>query len=1363
MKRSKKMIMAAATVAVAQFGFATGSKAAIITWDGGGANDNLTNAVNWATDVAPVPADSVIFTGAVRNNPIVDAAVQYTNITFTGSNSFTIGTVGSTTNAITVGASPTFAGVIRNTSTVSQSFSGPVAAYGGTVAADTAPLIFNGSFNLGNNGTAAANSMTLTGANAITLNGGLLGNGGAATGGGSMIKTGVGTLTLVADSSAWAGKVFLQNGTILLSNGNGLGTGGGSLDVSGAATTSTLALTGSVSVSKAIWLQGRSNGAQHLLNVSGNNTLTTVGLTTGGNNQNYQSDAGKLTISALSPAAAVTTARIFTLQGAGDGEITAFTPSVTTVQHTVIKNGAGTWKWGATGTTGQWGAVTVNGGTLVFDGGIGVNAKGAATVNSGGTLQVVSDGSNNGEVGNGVTPTTLTIKSGGALNANTFTDYSLQVGQTLVAGGSISTGGQFSTFGDNRVYIGDVTTASAGTMTVTGNLSLSNQFAAAGGGLYFDLSNSTSGTNDKINASGNVSVSNGPVNIYVNSLGGGFASGTYNLISYNGAALNVSDFNLSVSGGGTTRQALGIGTATNAVNLVVTGAPGNLLWKGNVSGDWDIVGTSNWFNTGTSLADKFYQFDNVSFDDTATTTNVNVTTSVNPGTVSVTTANNYTFSGSGTITSASALTKSGNGTLVVTNTGPNSFASATINAGTLIIGTGGADGWVTNGNVTNNGTLVVNKSSTDTISGLISGTGAVVKDGSGTLVLSGDNTYTGSTTISNGTLQLGAGGTTGSIVSTSVPDNGILSFNHSDNVTFGATVSGTGGLTKAGGGVLQLTATNTYSGPTVINGGALQADEGVGLPTASNLTLNGGTLYTNAASLTRNLGTGAGEIQLIGGFSGFSARGANLTVTINNGGLPLPWGSATFNPTQLLLNDPTATANIAFTSDIDMGGAAREIKVDAQTGTVSGVISNGTLRVNGFGTLVLTAVNTFGNSVIDDGGAGPATVRAMTSGALGTGSVALGSLGNATTARIELANGITLANPITFFGRNNDSVAIENLSGNNTLSGLITLAAGGNREWVQSDGGILVLSGSDPAAAGVAITSASNMPDNSGRVVTLRGASNGVVSGKIQNGVDPNTLLPTFVVGVNKDGAGAWTLSGNNTYTGATSVNAGTLAITQTSRTSSSLTVVDGAKAIMTARTGGGAKVLQVNTLNLSASGTLDLNDNDLVVNNGVFSDIQAKVFSGYGTTPDTNLTGITSTTGQNTGGVAILALFNNALFGVPDYPFGSGQTIGANAIVGKYTYIGDTDWNGEVNAQDYTAVDANLGTTGLDLGAAWFSGDTNFDGNIDPNDYTGIDAALGLGAGNPLSAQGLTAVPEPASIGLLGVGLLLARRRRLR
>jgi hypothetical protein len=149
-------------------------------------------------------------------------------------------------------------------------------------------------------------------------------------------------------------------------------------------------------------------------------------------------------------------------------------------------------------------------------------------------------------------------------------------------------------------------------------------------------------------------------------------------------------------------------------------------------------------------------------------------------------------------------------------------------------------------------------------------------------------------------------------------------------------------------------------------------------------------------------------------------------------------------------------------------------------------------------------------------------------------------------------------------------------------------------------------------------------------------------------------------------------------------------------------------------------------SLTLASGATFDLKDNDLVVTNANFSAIQFLVFQGYSATPDSTKTGIISTTSQNSGGVTILSLFDNALLHSPSFP--------AAAIVGKYTYLGDTDWDGQVTPQDYTAVDANLGATNVPAGEAWFRGDTDFDGNITPQDYTAIDASLGLGIGNPLA-----------------------------
>ena len=91
--------------------------------------------------------------------------------------------------------------------------------------------------------------------------------------------------------------------------------------------------------------------------------------------------------------------------------------------------------------------------------------------------------------------------------------------------------------------------------------------------------------------------------------------------------------------------------------------------------------------------------------------------------------------------------------------------------------------------------------------------------GSNLLILSGSNTYTGPTTITAGTLQIGNGGNAGSINGTSgVSDNGLLEFRSlSGTTTLAAAVSGSGGLTQMASSMLVLTGSNTYSGPTTIS------------------------------------------------------------------------------------------------------------------------------------------------------------------------------------------------------------------------------------------------------------------------------------------------------------------------------------------------------------------------------------------------------------------------------------------------------------------------------------------------------------------------------------------------------------------
>jgi autotransporter-associated beta strand protein len=269
---------------------------------------------------------------------------------------------------------------------------------------------------------------------------------------------------------------------------------------------------------------------------------------------------------------------------------------------------------------------------------------------------------------------------------------------------------------------------------------------------------------------------------------------------------------------------------------------------------------------------------------------------------------------------------------------------------------------------------------------------------------------------------------------------------------------------------------------------------------------------------------------------------------------------------------------------------------------------------------------------------------------------------------------------------------------------------------------------------------------------------------------------------ITKSGPGTLTISGAQTHnpnsslnvtagtvllnTDAGSASAKNLAVTVTSRITAnstqhlkSLNITSGNFTLPT----NGNRYLHTAGLSISgATGKLDLNDNDLIVDytsSSPFTQIQQWVFDGYSAGPDSTKTGIISTQGQSQAGTTILALFDNALAGFSEWPAGSGNSIAAEAVVGKYTYIGDTNMDGQVSPQDYTAIDSNLGTD-VDPSIAWFYGDTNFDGSITAQDYAGVDGALGLGQSNPLAT---TAVPEPASLALLPAAYLLSKLRRRR
>jgi autotransporter-associated beta strand protein len=184
------------------------------------------------------------------------------------------------------------------------------------------------------------------------------------------------------------------------------------------------------------------------------------------------------------------------------------------------------------------------------------------------------------------------------------------------------------------------------------------------------------------------------------------------------------------------------------------------------------------------------------------------------------------------------------------------------------------------------------------------------------------------------------------------------------------------------------------------------------------------------------------------------------------------------------------------------------------------------LTKNGAGTLHLESANSYsGLTTVNTG-----VLRITNGGALGaTGTAARTEIsGNENTGRLELSGGITTGETFRISMRQNaalDAPALSNFSGNNTITGDIQGVTGGSRINIESQAGLLTLSG--------------NLSQTSGtgsRTWQLMGAGDGLVSGIISNGTATN-------LGIRKTGAGTWTLSGTNTYTGTTSVNQGMLVI----------------------------------------------------------------------------------------------------------------------------------------------------------------------------------------------------------------------------
>lgn len=302
------------------------------------------------------------------------------------------------------------------------------------------------------------------------------------------------------------------------------------------------------------------------------------------------------------------------------------------------------------------------------------------------------------------------------------------------------------------------------------------------------------------------------------------------------------------------------------------------------------------------------------------------------------------------VTGAGSLTKTGTGTLILAR--DSSYLGATtIASGTLQLGNGGTGGSVP-GDIANAGALVVNRGDAVTLNGIISGSGSLTQAGNGTAILAADTTYTGGTTIAAGTLQLGAGGTTGSVIG-DIVNHGTLAVDRDASASIANAISGSGGVRILGPGTITLTGANSYSGGTLVEAGVLNvgADAQLG-DAAGGVTLDGGTLLLSAAfdsARPYTLGSTGGTIEvtsrnkLTGTFGG----GGSLTKT-GNGALILN-GDAAYS------GDTLVTAGTLVVGDSQhlqarLGGGGNVVVAAAASfggyGTVLGSVDNrGTLGV----------------------------------------------------------------------------------------------------------------------------------------------------------------------------------------------------------------------------------------------------------------------------------------------------------------------------------------------------------------------------------------------------------------------------------
>ena len=629
--------------------------------------------------------------------------------------------------------------------------------------------------------------------------------------------------------------------------------------------------------------------------------------------------------------------------------------------------------------------------------------------------------------------------------------------------------------------------------------------------------------------------------------------------------------------------------------------------------------------------------------------------------------------------------------------------------------------------------LVANPGATLNISAQITesaGPRAMEKTGEGVLILANaGNAFTGGIKFSGGVVSIAAVSATGPAPAATDADfydfnGGTLRFTG----LAGTPATARGFFMGTAGGTIDV---SDIGGVFTINGDI----SGVGRLTKTG---PGELRVRNAKSWT-------GGLRLAQGFLNFTngnQLGASLPAPVSDaivfdGGF-LRWGF-TSSPSIAVNRGMTVTAN----------GGGFDIPLDTTTVTFNGVITgDGQLTKSGLGTLALGGANTHLGGVNVVGGtlsitsalglgAAPAE---LVPGYLTLNGTRLRHTGNS--AVFSANRGLTLNNggtiEITGVAAAITLTAPIAGTGSLTKTGPGTLNLTGTSTYT---GPTIVQQGSLGIASGAALgelpaTPTPNLIMSGGTTLIGNGSFTLSSNRQIQSGPGGLTIdvpVDTDVFGINGmltgdslTKAGAGVLSTLRLSIPIVNVSAGTLRLTEDSPAPTLFTQLD-----------------------LASEAKLDAANNDFIVDYVDTSPIETLIGQYLGTQIIAN--------GEDGFGLpTYLAIAEAADLGAVEF---GGVVVDETAVLAKFTYVGDANLDGQVDALDYERVDLAIGNTGV-FGTA--QGDLNYDGNVDALDYEQIDLNIGNGVGAPLAEiTGSVFIPDPSFVAPLAVAGLALRRRR--